>query len=329
MKYLKYLLIVMLILSFAIFSCKKDSTTGPAGGSIVGTWNVTNAVLSWLLTTNSNQTATNIFDVTGQINISGAYTGTMDFMLMDNSTNPPSFYVGNFDDENQNHFLLLDGSTGEGTFFNSATGQTFLGDVTFAYNNGTLTITQSTITDIASTATVTISGTLTFNQTNIPANTPTQILFPDEFGDGDGIGLTMITFNNDGTGTVTDVYEGGTDTENWTYTTDGNQLTVIDEFGETMTFEYSISGNTMTWTANDFEDYCGDFDSQIECFTETEEIFNLTQGSLTAASMQVEIIFNKAVAKQGLNIGKKYNLMNPTKEIKDYKLRIEKLKESL
>ena len=38
---------------------------------------------------------------------------------------------------------------------NNTTGQTFIGNVTFAYNNGTLTITQSTIKDVASAATIT------------------------------------------------------------------------------------------------------------------------------------------------------------------------------
>ena len=63
MKYLKYLLTILLIVSFSMVSCKKDSTTGPTGGAIVGTWNVVDAVVGWLLTTNSIQTATNMFDV--------------------------------------------------------------------------------------------------------------------------------------------------------------------------------------------------------------------------------------------------------------------------
>ncbi len=330
MKYLKTIISVMLIVTITLVSCKKDSTTGPTGGAIVGTWSVVDAVMGWLLTTNSNQVATNMFDVTGQINIGGAYTGTMDFMLItDDATNLPSFWVGNFSDENQNHFLILDGSTGEGTFFINTTNQTFFGNITYAYNGGTLTITQSTITDVASSATVTISGTLSFKQTTVPTNTPTRILFPDNFGGVDGIGLTAITFNSDGTGTVTDVYEGGTDTENWTYTTSGNQLTITDESGETMTFEYSITGNTMSWIANDFEDYCGDFDSQAECFTETESFFNLASGSLTAVSFQVEFIFNKSTAKLGLNVGKNYHLIDPTKVISDYKLKIDNIKRSL
>lgn len=327
MKYIKYLLIILLIFSFAMVSCKKDSTTGPAGGAIVGTWNVVDAVVGWLLTTKSNQTATNMFDVTGQIAITGVQTATLDFVFVDYDTNPPSFMLYNITDDNNNFTLLLDGLTGEGMLF--AGGQTFFGDVTFAYNNGTLTVTQSTITDVASSATVTISGTISLKQITISANTPTLIQFPDDFADGADIGLTTLEFNSDGTALVTDVDGGGTNTENWTYNTDGNQMTVTDEDGETEVFEYSISGNTLILKATDFEDYCGEYVSQAECFADTELFFGLTSGSLTAVSMQVEIVLNQAVAKQGLNIGKTYNLMNPTKAIEDYKLKIKRLRESL
>ncbi|MCJ7802457.1 MAG: hypothetical protein MUP82_08895, partial [Candidatus Marinimicrobia bacterium] len=81
-----------------------------------------------------------------------------------------------------------------------------------------------------------------------------------------------------------------------------------------------IDGNTLTCTVP--EDWCEEFDSQAGCFAETEEMFDLTSGSLTAASMQVGIILNQATAKQGLNVGRNFNLINPTKEIKDYKVKI-------
>lgn len=327
MKYFKIMISVMLVATIALISCKKDSTTGPAGGSIVGTWNVVDAVVGWLLTTNSNQTATNMFDITGQITITGAHTVTMDFVFVDYDTDPPSFMLSNITDDNSNFTLLLDGTTGEGMLFANA--QTFFGSVTFAYNNGTLTITQSTITDVASDATVTISGTISLKQTNISANTPTLIQFPDDFGDGGDIGLTTVEFKSDETATVIDVYEGGTDTENWTYTTDGNQLTVTDEDGETMIFEYSIVGNTLTLKASDIDDYCGEFDSQAECFADTELFFNLTPGSLTAVSMQVEITLNQAAAKPGYAIKIGDNIFNPNKIISDYQNKINQLKRSL
>jgi hypothetical protein len=329
MKYIKYLLIIMLIFSFAMVSCKKDSTTGPAGGSIVGIWNVVNAIGGWVLTTNSNQEAFDIFDTSGQINISGTHTGAVTFMMLDYETNPPTLIVFDIVDGDLNFMLVLDGATREGTFMVYATSQIFFGNVTFTFDGTTLTVTQSTIQDVASAATVTISGQLSYNKTNIPANTPTLIQWPD-FGDGGGgPGFTTIEFKSDGTAMVTDVFDGETDTENWTYTTNDNQVTVIDEDNETMTFEYTIAGNNMTWTSDVIEDPCDGSATQAECFEEWEEQFNLTAGSLTNIIITVEIGFSKAVAKPGLNIGKTYNLMNSTKTIEDYKLKIKRLKESL
>lgn len=227
MKYLKLLLIILLIFSFAVVSCKKDSTTGSTSGSIVGTWNVVGAVMGLLLTTNSNQVATGIPGVIAE--------------------------------------------------------------------------------------------------TNIPANTPTfvQFLFDDDDIDD---GISTIDFKNDGTGTVTTIDDDGTENENFTYTTAGDQLT-INESGDITVFEYSIDGNTLTLIIS--EDGCVEYPTQADCFAGTEFLFNLTPGSLTAVSMQVEIILNQATAKQGLNVGRSYNLINPTKVIKDYKLKIKKLQGSL
>ncbi len=106
-------------------------------------------------------------------------------------------------------------------------------------------------------------------------------------------------------------------------------MTVIDEDSETMTFEYSITGNTLTLVATDFEDICEDYATQAECFADMEWMFSLTPGSLTDVSMRVEIILNKAAAKQGLNIGRKINLINPTKVITDHKNKIDQLIRSL
>lgn len=225
MKYIKYLLIPLLIFSFVMVSCKKDSTTGSNAEPIVGTWNVVDAIMGFLVTTNSNQVATNPFDG---------------------------------------------------------------------------------------------------GQTNIPANALTFIQLINIDGE-DGFGLTSIEFRSDGTATVTEIDDGGTYTEIWNYTTDGDQLT-INESGDITVFEYSISGNTLTLIVS--EDYCEDYGSQAECFTETEALFELTAGSLTAVSMQIEIILNQAAAKQGLNVGRKINLINPTKAIMDYRHKINQLRQS-
>ena len=328
MKQIKLLISVLLIATIALVSCKKDSTTGPgAGGDLVGIWNIIGGNFGWVITTNSNQVATNIFDVTGQVNISGTHTVTLDFMFIFEDENPPSFYIYSLD-ENNLFTLALDGSTGDGMLINGSTGQIFMGTVTFTYNSGTLTITQSTLTDIASDATVAISGSLSYNLTNIPANTPTVMQFTN-FDDGNDVGLTTIEFKSDGTVIATDVYEGVTDTETWTYTTSGSQLTVTDEFGDTMTYEYSVAGNTMTWNATDSENYCDVTETQAECYAEVEEFFELDAGSVTNIGSSIEFVFSKAVAKQGIDYGRTYNLINPTKAISDFNQKVENLKKSM
>lgn len=226
MKYLKFLLIILLIFSFAMVSCKKDSTTGPTSSPIVGTWNVVDMVWGLLLTTNSNQVATAIPGVTSEINIT--------------------------------------------------------------------------------------------------ANTPTfvQFLFDDDDIDA---GISTINFKNDGTGTVTTIDDYGTENEDFTYTTDGDQITV-NEDGEITVFEYSIDGNTLTLTIS--EDWC-EGEIQAECFADTEQMFDFTSGSVTAASMQIGITFNQATAKQGLNVRRSYDLFNPSNMVKDYKLKMDNLKKNL
>ena len=324
MKRIKLMISILLITTIALVSCKKDSSTGPgAGGDLVGIWNVVGGNFGWVITTNSNQVATNMFDVTGQVSVSGAVSATLNNMFFDPS-DPTSFLLYNIDDD---YTLLLDGDSGEGMFITS-TGQVFLGTVTFNFSSGTLTITQSTITDVASSATVTIGGSLSFSQTNIPANTPTVLQFTN-FADGDDFGLTTVEFKSDGTVNVTDVYEGETDIETWTYTTSGSQLTVTDEFSETMTYDYSVAGSTMTWNIIDSEDWCEDYATQAECFAEFEEFFDLDAGSVTNIGSSIEFVFSKATAKPGLNTGKTYNLINPTKVISDYKQKVESLKKSL
>jgi len=135
-----------------------------------------------------------MFDVTGQVNISSAHTVTLDFMIIDYDTDPPSIIIMDLNaPDNQNYMILLDGGTGEGTLF--ANGQTFMGAVTFTYNNGTLTITQATLTDIASDATVAISGSLSYIVTNIPANTPTVMQFTNFDDENDFVILYSMLQN--------------------------------------------------------------------------------------------------------------------------------------
>ena len=100
MKQIKLLISVLLIATIALVSCKEDVPPLPgAGGNLVGIWNVVGGNFGWVITTNSNQVATNMFDVTGDVSISGTHTATLDFMFVDNETNPPSIIIMDLDDQ--------------------------------------------------------------------------------------------------------------------------------------------------------------------------------------------------------------------------------------
>lgn len=301
MKSFKILLLLCLLFSFSLDSCKKNSTGSDGNNELLGVWQVTDALIGWLLTTNSNQTAVHWWDVTGIVNVSGAHSTTLDFMRVFYFDGDENIWIYNL--ESFNYELWIDVESGTVAFTDYSTNQTFLGNIIYTFDGVTLVITQTTIQDIASDATVTISGTLSFNTTQIPANTPTFLEFIIGDNGEDEIGLSTIEFNNDGTATVTTIDEFGTDTENWTYIVDGNQITVTDEFGDSMVFEYSISGNILTLVIVDFDDVCDGYISQDECFADMEVLFSISSGSLTAASIRAEIILDKSLSRTNRAIG--------------------------
>ncbi len=69
-------------------------------------------------------------------------------------------------------------------------------------------------------------------------------------GSSEGMAISIsITFNSDNTGerSFTWTFEGETETEsdNFTWSTDGNTLTITEK-GETFSLKYNISGNKLT-----------------------------------------------------------------------------------
>ena len=66
---------------------------------------------------------------------------------------------------------------------------------------------------------------------------------------------TTITINEDGTFSAYGVDEyGDSYTDSGTWSTNGNQLTVVSPTDGTMTFEYTLSGNTLTLTEDMVEE---------------------------------------------------------------------------
>ena len=290
MKKIKLIISILLITTIALVSCKKDGSTGPgAGGDVVGTWSVNNAVIAWTLTTNSDQTVRNMWDIAGQINIDGTMI-TMNFMYLENSGTRPSFTII---DATKKYTLMLEGNSGTGSLMNN--GELYTGNISYSFDGTTLTINESTIQHITSDATVTISGSLSYNATNLPANTPTQIQIPEDVDYGADFGFASIELNSNGTGTSSTVENGITETENFTYEIDGNLFIFTSQTGEEMVFEYSVTGNTMNWLVSDSGGLCDNLTSETksDCLAGWEWSFNLDEGSLTDISGMLRLYFLK------------------------------------
>lgn len=67
-------------------------------------------------------------------------------------------------------------------------------------------------------------------------------------GTAEGIAVTM-TFEDDGTGVMSVM--GGLASEEFTYTMEGDNVTVTTADGDVETYDYSIDGDTLTLTYGD------------------------------------------------------------------------------
>ncbi|MFC1528017.1 hypothetical protein ACFL5D_04685 [Candidatus Neomarinimicrobiota bacterium] len=302
MKYFKILLTILIILFLSSsISCKKDSTTGPVfEQALVGIWSVENEFYNWLLTTNSNQTAITPFKSDGQITVGDAVNTTLDILLINYSEDGDILMVKLDDELNFVYTLYKPAGGNEARFIIQATQQRFSGILNYTFANSTLTVAQSTFTDAATNETVTANGTISVINTDIPANVPTEVSIPDVFIDSGGIiNVKTYEFKNEGTFTHI-VLSANSSTTSGTYSTSGNQLTLVDQSGNTAVYDYSILDNMLTLSQSDFFDFCtvlGNFNNQAECIQRAEQVFNLTAGSLTAMTTQAQITLTKAGVK--------------------------------
>lgn len=334
MKYLKYLLFVVLILSFVLVSCKKDSTTGPTGASALqGSWTFVDAITGYFFTTNSNQEAINPDFGDGEITVTGTYNSVMTFIGVDYDFNPPALIAMDFwSDINNSYILMIDasGATDEGTFVVAPSDGSdwiiFEGTVSYTFDGTTLTVNQSVLTDAVTNNTVTISGTILIIKKNIPANTPTFITYMPSGIFASVLGVTQtVEINDDGTYTLTGTFDGDMDTETGTWVVDGNTvmiITMVDGKPDTTYAEFVVTGDQMTWTM--IEDVCKvAAEGEGNCLRDLEEEWSMDQGSLTKAEFQMQVVYNKAVAKTS-SIQTRYSL---TDFQKNYKTIIENNRE--
>lgn len=333
MKKIALLMVIVLISCILIFSCKKDSTTGPiVGGEVLGLWSLEDSAYEWLLTTNSNQTAITPFYSNGQVSISGVVNTTLDILLI-NYAEVGDILIIKLDDElNFIYTLYKPATENEARFIIQNTQQRFTGILDYTFDNSTLTVNQSTFTDAATNEAVTVSGTISVIKTDIPANVPTEVSIPDIFIDSGGIiNVTTYEFKNDGTFTII-VLSANSSVTSGTYSISGNQLTLMDQSGNTATYDYSIAGNLLTLTQSDFFDFCtvlGNFNNQTECIQRAEQVFNLTAGSLTSMTTKAVLTFNISTAKQCIKSERIYNPLIINEDILNQKLKYVNLKGSL
>jgi len=298
MKYNRLFLIAPL---FLFLSCKNDSTTGPViEGALIGIWSVEDESGEWLLTTNSNQTAFTPFDSDGQVTVSGAVNTSLKSLIFNISENGDILIskLENVDGVLKYIYTLYKPAAGnDARFIIQETQQRFNGTLDYTYDDDTLTVNQSTFMDAATNETVTVSGTLSVIKTDIPANVPTAVSFPDIFIDSGGIiNVKTYEFKSDGTFGII-VLGANSSVASGTYTADGNQITLVYQSDNTVTFDYSISGNSLTLINSDLLDFCevlGIINNQTECLQRAEQVFNLTASSLTAMTTRGEINLTKA-----------------------------------
>ena len=315
---------VVLILLFAIscdlFSELFESDDPKGSGSIIGSWLESDATISLVLTTNSNQTANNFLNSTGEIAVTGDVAAKLPLMLEippedadDGHLLIVTATAGVLGFSDTSYILLLDGSgntsdamlTVNDTIDFSAT---FMSDqANYTFGSGTLTVNNSTLQDNDLQMSVNISGTIASQQVNINANSATTLSFDAshfyEFGS------TVTTFNEDSTFVSSEDTGIGDDTGTWDIVGDTLKITTQQEVDDpvnggttfvdtTWAFNYVNNGNeiilSQTIPVCDLED---DDMTCAEMYESIELLFGLDAGSITDAQLIYQLLFERTTAK--------------------------------
>ena len=299
----KLLFILPLLLWVA---CEEDAEdTLPT--ELVGTWYLSNSEAYMEMTTNSDQTMIDQFGPgIGSIAVDGAVNTSMTYMISDEDYGWVSIMVANqsiYEPRNFPFYYLMVDSYGGVLSANFYAAESwdygtyyFTDSLDLSYDLDSYTVTMGSTeffgTDMyGDSLSVTLSGTIQANSIAIPANTPTQVDFPDSFIDDDASGFIM-TLEEDGSCVLTEVYEYDDETETetdvGTWSVNDDQLILLIEYegyGETevdtLEATVSVSGNTLSLITE--ENYCSEAeeDELDECLEEGAMEFGLDPGSLT------------------------------------------------
>ena len=301
---MKRLLIILPLLFW--IACDEDAEDNLTA-ELVGTWYLTGGELYMEMTTNSDQTMIDRFRPgIGSIEVEGAVNTSLTYMFLDEDYDDYYIVIANqFLDGPENlpiYFLSLSSYGGDlSTYFYAVESEdgyivyfTDSLDLSYDLDSHTVTIgsTEFFGTDMyGDSLSVTLSGTIQANSIAIPANTPTQVDFPDSFIDDDASEITM-TLEEDGSCVLTEVYEYDDETETetdvGTWSVNDDQLILLIEYegyGETevdtLEATVSVSGNMLSLIIE--ENYCSEAeeDELDECLEEGAMEFGLDPGSLT------------------------------------------------
>lgn len=299
-------LLILLPLLFWI-ACDEDAEdTLPT--ELVGTWYLMGGEAYMEMTTNSDQTMIDRFGPgIGSIEVDGTVNTSLTYMILDEDYGAVSIMVAN-----QSPFfgpsiypicyLIVSSYGGDlSAMFYAVESEDnyiyyFTESLDLSYDLDSYTVTMGSTeffgTDMyGDSLSVTLSGTIQANSIAIPANTPTQVDFPDSFIDDDASEITM-TLEEDGSCVLTEVYgyddETETETDVGTWSVNDDQLILLIEYegyGETevdtLEATVSVSGNMLSLTIE--ENYCSEAeeDELDECLEEGAMEFGLDPGSLT------------------------------------------------
>ena len=294
MKHYKYIMIIILIFSFALFSCKK-TITEPDDSTIVGKWQISGLANKWIITTTSDQLVKKPYSGDGQITSFGAYNSVFNGLML-LSSDPFVIAAVELDyGMVLTDAIVIDGATGIGTTSNSNTNQTFKGVVKYIFNGTTLIITESVLTNPQNaTETVTVNGSLSFATENVPANTQTLVNAPDIWMLYYYSGPYTTEFLDNGSVVRSNSSAQGSVEENGTWSLNNDILTIdINSGNNTSTDIYNVNIDGNTLVIKESFDICSGEENTVECLNEYEQLFGIDAGSLSELGVEVTSIFNK------------------------------------
>lgn len=327
-------IILLFAISCDLFSELFESDDPKGSGSIIGSWLESDATISLVLTTNSNQTANNFLNSTGEIAVTGDVSAKLPLMV----EIPPedaddelilivtatSGFLGYTD---TTYILLLDGSntTGEAALMVSDTldfsAQFISEQANYNYSSGNLTVNNSALQDDDLQMSANINGTITSQQVNINSGTPTTLSFnASHFYE---FGSTITTFNEDSTFVSSEDTGLGDDTGTWEIVGDTLKITIEQEVEDPVTSEITYVDTTWTFNyvnnGNEFIlsqtiDICDLEDDDMTCaemYESIELLFGLDASSVTDAQMVYQLFFERTTAKPIYYSTESDNFYNP------------------